>query len=83
MMARNPRIKINYNKLQNIDAIFLSHSHLDHIDPYTLIEIYEKLEKKPDILLAETLAFLIPIFNKYLNNPNIIIIETEKVIHYK
>ncbi|MDD3144791.1 MAG: MBL fold metallo-hydrolase [Candidatus Gracilibacteria bacterium] len=83
MMARNPRIKIDYNKLQNIDAIFLSHSHLDHIDPYTLIEIFEKLEKKPDILLAETLAFLVPLFIKYLHNPNIIILKNKETIRYK
>ncbi|MDD2907008.1 MAG: MBL fold metallo-hydrolase [Candidatus Gracilibacteria bacterium] len=83
MMARNPRIKVDYDKLGNIDAIFLSHSHLDHIDPYTLIEIFEKLEKKPDIIIAETLAFLVPLFNKYLNNPNIIILENEQTIKYK
>jgi len=83
MMARNPRIKLDYNKLQNIDAIFLSHSHLDHIDPYTLIDLFEKLENKPDIFLAETLAFLVPLFVKFLNNPNIIILENEKTINYK
>lgn len=83
MMARNPRIKIDYNKLKNLDAIFLSHSHLDHIDPYTLIEIFEKLENKPDILLSETLSFLVPIFVKYLNNPNIIILENKKITDYK
>ena len=66
-MARNPRIKLDYTKLQNIDAIFLSHSHLDHIDPYTLIDLFEKLENKPDIFLAETLAFLVPLFVKFLN----------------
>jgi Cft2 family RNA processing exonuclease len=82
-MARNPRIKIDYKKLQNIDAIFLSHSHLDHIDAYSLVEIFENLEIKPDILLAETLLFLVPIFVKYLDNPNIIIIENEKTIDYK
>jgi len=83
MMARNPRIKIDYKKLQNLDAIFLSHSHLDHIDPYTLVDLFENLEKKPDIFLAETLAFLVPLFVKNLKNVNIIILENKKTIDYK
>lgn len=83
MMARNPRIKLDYEKLKSIDAIFLSHSHLDHIDPYTLIDLFENLEKKPDIFLAETLAFLEPLFVKNLKNVNIIILENKKTIDYK
>ncbi|MDF1682820.1 MAG: hypothetical protein P1U46_03790 [Patescibacteria group bacterium] len=83
MMARNPRIEVNYKKLENVDAIFLSHSHMDHIDPYSLIDIFTKLEKKPDLLISETLSFLIPIFVKYLNAENIIKIENRKTINYK
>lgn len=83
MMARNPRIELNYSKLENIDAIFLSHSHMDHIDPYTLINIFDNLEHKPDLLLSETLLFLVPLFHKYLKKPNIIVIENEKTTQYK
>lgn len=83
MMARNPRIKIDYNKFKNLDAIFLSHSHLDHIDPYSLKELFENLENKPDLLISETLSFLVPLFVKYLNPEKIIILESEKTIDYK
>ena len=46
MMWRNPTFKIDYNTIWKIDAIYLSHSHTDHVDPYTLIELYNKLDNK-------------------------------------
>jgi len=54
-MQRNPIINIDYEKLENIDAVFISHSHMDHLDPYALIQIFSKLKDKPLLLLPETL----------------------------
>jgi len=74
LMARNPKIKIDYSKF-DIDAIFLSHSHCDHLDPYTLVEIYTNIHPRPTLLIPETLSFLIPIFNKYLPKQKIIVLK--------
>ncbi len=68
LMARNPTIKIDYTKLENVDAIFISHSHCDHFDPYTLFEMYKNFNNLPVLLIPETLKFLIPLIEKYLPN---------------
>lgn len=75
MMTRYPKIDINYEKMQ-IDAIFISHSHCDHLDPYTLNKIYESQKPRPLILLPETLVFLVPLFEKYLPKQKIQILKS-------
>ncbi len=55
LMQRNPIVNIDYDKLENIDAVFISHSHMDHLDSYSLIDIFSKLKNKPILLLPETL----------------------------
>jgi L-ascorbate metabolism protein UlaG (beta-lactamase superfamily) len=57
-------VRIDWEKIPKIDVVYLSHSHLDHIDPYFLTELYK--HQHPVLLLAETLAYLIPVFKKYL-----------------
>lgn len=69
MMARRERVRIDYKSAPHIDLIFLSHSHLDHFDPYTLIEITR--HHSPIILLPETCRFALPILKKYLRDTQI------------
>jgi L-ascorbate metabolism protein UlaG (beta-lactamase superfamily) len=57
LMQRNPIINIDFSKFENLDAIFISHSHMDHLDPYSLLKLYQNLENKPILLLPETLAY--------------------------
>lgn len=64
MMARRERVRIDYKSAPSIDVIFLSHSHLDHFDPYTLVEITK--HHSPIILIPETCLFALPILKKYL-----------------
>jgi len=66
LMQRNPLVQIDYNKFENLDAIFISHSHIDHFDPYTLVEFSKKLKNKPIILLPETLAYTKILLDKYV-----------------
>lgn len=82
LMWRNPTFKIDYNKIWKIDWIYLSHSHTDHIDPYTLIELYNLLDYKPTLLVPETIIYLIPLFQKYLHNPDIIILKNKEEIEF-
>jgi len=74
MMARYPKIEIDYSKIK-IDAIFISHSHCDHLDPYTLSKIYENIKPRPLLLIPETISFLIPLFEKYLPKQKIQILK--------
>ena len=83
LMWRNPQLQFDYKKLWHIDAIFLSHSHTDHIDPYTLCELCKNLETAPMLLVSETIAYLIPLFTAYLHNPEIIILENKTPIDIK
>lgn len=78
LMQRNPQITIDYKNLGKIDAIFLSHAHCDHFDPYTLMEMYENIEEKPLILLPETLLFLLPLLEQYLPEQKVRILRNKE-----
>jgi L-ascorbate metabolism protein UlaG (beta-lactamase superfamily) len=39
-MERTVKVTLDPSKIETIDAIYISHSHTDHFDPYTLMEIY-------------------------------------------
>ncbi len=80
-MERNPMIKIDYSKLWNIDAIFLSHSHSDHIDPYTLLEIYKKIIPRPILIIPETIEYLVPLFKQYLPKQKIKILKNKEIFN--
>ncbi len=70
-LSRNPRVSIDTDRIPKLDAIYITHPHCDHFDPYTLIEIYKK--QKPALLLPETSEFLIPLLKEHLGNPDIFI----------
>ncbi len=80
MMMRNPTLKIDYSKIK-IDAIFISHSHCDHFDPYFLTEIYTNIIPRPLILLPETLTFLLPLFKKYFPKQKIEILKNKQTFN--
>jgi ribonuclease BN (tRNA processing enzyme) len=40
LMERTVKVKLDPEKISTIDAIYISHAHSDHFDPYTLVEIY-------------------------------------------
>jgi hypothetical protein len=42
LMERTVKVAIDPIEIQTIDLIYISHSHTDHFDPYTLMEIYGK-----------------------------------------
>lgn len=73
IMQRNPLLNIDFGKLEKIDAIFISHSHIDHYDPYTLTLLDKNLKNKPTILLPETLEYTKPLLEKYLSFPVVVL----------
>jgi L-ascorbate metabolism protein UlaG (beta-lactamase superfamily) len=82
-MERNPMIKLDYKKLLDLDAIFLSHSHCDHIDPYTLIDIYKNIVPRPLLIIPETIEYLVPIFKKHLPKQKIKILKNKEIFELK
>ncbi len=64
LMERSVKIKLDPEKMKSIDAIYISHAHTDHLDPYTLVEIYRYAT--PSLILPTTLRFLAPLFALYL-----------------
>jgi hypothetical protein len=69
LMERSTKIKLDAGKMSSIDAIYISHAHTDHLDPYTLVEIYE--HANPLLILPVTLRFLAPLFALYLPSAQI------------
>lgn len=82
MMSRNPTFKIDYSKIPKIDWLFLSHSHMDHIDPYSLIELFSNFKEKPVIFLPETVSFLKNTLEQNLNT-KVIILRNKEEISFK
>lgn len=75
-MERRVKVKLDPEKITTIDAIYISHSHTDHLDPYTLVEIYRYC--KPVLVLPFTLQYLVPIIREYLNDITIEILSPGK-----
>lgn len=81
LMERTVKVEIDVNALETIDAIYISHSHTDHFDPYTLVEIYKYA--RPILLLPFTLAYLIPLIREYLGEIVIEILYPKKTYFLK
>lgn len=81
LMERATKIKLNHQKLSSIDIIYLSHSHTDHIDPYTLVEIYTYAN--PILLLPCTLLYMEEVFRKYLPNARIEFLFPKKTFQFR
>jgi hypothetical protein len=63
-MERSPRVTFNWDQFPKLDIVYISHAHLDHLDPYFLTTLYQ--HQSPILLLAETLAYLLPTLREHL-----------------
>lgn len=72
-MERNPPISVDSRQFPVVDGVFVSHSHADHLDPYFLTELSERV--RFELLLPETLEYLVPVFKAYLPNQDIRILR--------
>ena len=78
LMARRERVRFDYDTLPKIDYIFISHSHLDHLDPYFLTEFFRY--QSPTLLIPETCQFALDILKKYLPEAKITIMRNNEKI---
>lgn len=81
LMERTPRIALDSEKIKQLDVIYLSHSHCDHFDPYTLVPIYRIAN--PLLIIPETLAYLVPVVEKYLPQAKIQILRNRETFTYR
>jgi Beta-lactamase superfamily domain len=78
MLERRHHIRLDPATLSSIDAIYISHAHTDHLDPYTLIEIYR--HASPILILPYTLGYLVPLFRQYIPSIHIEILTTDRAL---
>lgn len=72
LMERTVKIIPDWEKIKNLDAIYISHSHTDHFDPYSLQKIYTKNNwKNPLLILPFTLEYLVPLLEEFLEDVEI------------
>ncbi len=69
LMERSVKVRLDPERVQSIDAMYISHSHTDHFDPYTLMEIYRTAS--PILILPFTLQYLTPLIREYLGDIDI------------
>lgn len=77
-MERGTHVRLDHATLHTIDYIYISHTHTDHLDPYTLVEIYK--HASPVLILPVTLHYLESLFREYLTEVEIIWLENQKPI---
>ncbi len=66
LMGRAPRVRLDTAHFPRVHGIWLSHSHTDHFDPYTLIKLWRDLPHRPRLLLPQSLEYLLPLVEEFL-----------------
>jgi len=70
-MGRFPRLRVDVADLAPVHAVYISHAHCDHLDPYTLTRLWRELASPPVLLLPVSLSFLLPVLREHLDEPDI------------
>ncbi|MBP9779830.1 MBL fold metallo-hydrolase [Candidatus Gracilibacteria bacterium] len=67
LMERTSQFRLDQDMIPSIDALYISHAHCDHFDPYTLAQIYTPGKSSyPILILPETLRYLEYLIVKYI-----------------
>jgi Beta-lactamase superfamily domain len=81
LMERSVRVRLDTEKIKTLDAIYISHAHTDHFDPYTLVEIYAHAQ--PLLILPVSLTYLLPLIREYLGDISVHILFPKKTFSLK
>ena len=73
-MERRPHVRMDHAKFP-VDAVYLSHAHCDHLDPYFLRELWQ--HQRPAVLLAETMDYLRPLLEENLPGSRIVTVRDQ------
>ena len=82
LQGRFPRVRIDLDTLGPIDAVFLSHSHTDHCDPYSLVDLWRRLDPVPVLFLPQSMRYLESLFKAHLEGARILVLEDESSIDF-
>ncbi|MDE0960901.1 MAG: hypothetical protein OSB09_08980 [Planctomycetota bacterium] len=75
--GRFPRVRADWSQLGPIDAVWISHSHTDHLCPYSLLQLHQQLDPAPQLLIPSSLSYLRGLFEQFLPSWPLTIIEQE------
>jgi ribonuclease BN (tRNA processing enzyme) len=81
MMERTVKVSLDREKLSTIDALYISHAHSDHFDPYTLMEIYRHAQ--PIVFLPFTLRYLGTLIEEYIPSIEIHFLDNHTPFFYR
>ena len=81
LMERTVKVRLDREKIKTLDAIYISHAHCDHFDPYTLIEIYA--HASPLLILPFTLRYLEGLIQEYLPQIEIHWLGNREIFNFK
>ncbi|MGE4633409.1 MAG: hypothetical protein AAEJ47_10260 [Planctomycetota bacterium] len=76
--GRFPRVRPDWSELGPIDCVWISHSHTDHLCPYSLLALHRELQGNPRLLIPVSLSYLEDIFEEFLPDWPITILEQEQ-----
>ena len=82
-MSRFPRVRFEADIFADVDAVYLTHAHCDHLDPYTLTRLWNELDKPPTLIIPISLGHLIPLCTQYLKGLEIIVLKPHSPIVFK
>ena len=82
-MGRFPRLRFEPDALGPVHAVFISHAHSDHLDPYTLLRLWRGLSEPPTLFLPVTLAFLVPVFREYIEDCDIRLLHPHVPVSFR
>ena len=77
VMGRFPRVRFDREPFPELDAIYLSHSHTDHLDPYSLLSLWGMLQEKPLILLPQSIEYLAAMLRENLQGARIAVLRED------
>jgi Beta-lactamase superfamily domain len=81
LMERTMKVRLDPEKIRTLDAIYISHAHCDHFDPYTLIEIYA--HGSPILILPFALRYLEVLIHEYLPQTEIHWLRNWEIFHFQ
>ncbi len=81
-LSRNPVLPEDApDCLPPVDGLFISHPHCDHFDPYSLVRLFKN--QRPVLLLPETIGYLVPLLEEYLQRPEIILLHEKENVRFR
>lgn len=82
LMGRFPRVRYRAEDLAPLHGVFLSHSHTDHLDPYTLSRLWRELPSRPALILPQSLRHLETLLLEYLEGAEILCLEEGEAVPF-